>query len=98
MIYVDWNYLKGLVTLEDDWFHFKGKLSSNPMEKDIYATPRSIDYSLLMCQLFDMRGRNYSSWAKEHWLCIDCVTDLFTDTLPLWWLDRKRKGKLSSRI
>jgi hypothetical protein len=38
MTYADWDHLKGLLTLGSDSFLFKGKLSDNRMEKDIYAT------------------------------------------------------------
>jgi hypothetical protein len=76
-------------------FRIKGKLLQNRSEKDLSATLYKMDFTLLMHQLFYMRGYKYRNWKKEDWVCKDCAAELFTDTLPFWWLDYKRKGKLN---
>jgi hypothetical protein len=46
-------------------FIIKGKLSQNWVEKDLPATVYDMDFTLLMHQLFDMRGDKYRNWHKE---------------------------------
>jgi hypothetical protein len=62
--YADWDFLKGYLG-PDYEFLLKGQLSKNRADTDLYDTLRRIDYSMLMCQLFDMRGSDYSNWAKK---------------------------------
>ena len=73
-------------------FLFPGKLYENRAEAALYKTLRSMYSSTLMHQLFDSKQDTYQEWSKEDWICFNCLLSFFRDTLPIWWLDKKRKG------
>jgi len=89
----NWDFLKGFLWCDLGFKYLvKGQLAKNQAERGLHNILCKMDYSMLMCQLFDMRGSEYSNWAKEDWVCYNCVSEFFIDTMPFWWLERKREA------
>lgn len=70
----------------------KRKLLGNRSEKQIYPTLHQMDSSTLINKLYGSKQTPYQSWTKDKWACTWCLHKFFWDTVPFWWLDRKRRG------
>ncbi|KAF8656398.1 hypothetical protein AX16_002582 [Volvariella volvacea WC 439] len=86
----NWDYIRGYIYMELPYY-IPGKLSENQTEIGLSKTLRSMDFLELMTEMLECRGNEYQGWNKQKWVCFDCLGDFFTDTIPAWWLARKRR-------
>ncbi|EGN97470.1 hypothetical protein SERLA73DRAFT_184189 [Serpula lacrymans var. lacrymans S7.3] len=86
----NWDYLRGYI-IADLQFHVPGKVLQNQSDKQLNQTLRNIDYAILMDEMFDSKKDPYLNLSKQDWVCYDCLTELFRDTVLRWWLNRKRR-------
>ncbi|CCM05802.1 uncharacterized protein FIBRA_08036 [Fibroporia radiculosa] len=87
----DWDYLGGMMAA--DYGLLGGVLSQNHAESAMSRTLRQTDFNTLMDALFDSKSEKYAQWSKEDWICLDCYQEFISETMPIWWLKRKRSGK-----
>ena len=90
----DWDFAEGLLKL-DFHMYFKGNLWTNRAE-GISGCLQAVDFPTIMGEMVD--NNQNSNWTKEGWACHLCLSTFFTDMLPAWWLERKKKGRSSSVI
>jgi hypothetical protein len=83
---LDWDDLKGQLDRE---FLVARNLSSNPVEKPLREALDG-DWSRLVHEMFACRRDEYARWSKEDWICTECWSSFFRDTLLQWRLARKR--------
>jgi len=72
---------------------FKGNLVQNAAETtDIsaYFVPHIFNLQAMMYDMFEQPARNDDgnggAWAKEDWLCIECVRAFIKRHKIVWWL------------
>jgi hypothetical protein len=92
--YIDWDFLKGFMGCDFKDL-LKGQLSENRADMGLYDTLRRIDYSMLMCQLFDIRGSDYSNWEKEDWVYV-IIASLTSSEIHCRFGGLDANGKVSS--
>ena len=88
MMLLDWDDLKGQLDRE---FLVARNLSSNLVEKPLREALYG-DQSRLLHEMFACRRDEYTQWTKEDWICTECLSSFFRDTILQWRLARKRRG------
>ncbi|KAF8554851.1 hypothetical protein OG21DRAFT_1484310 [Imleria badia] len=85
----NWDDLKGQL---DRQFLVARHLSYNHVEKSLMRALRG-DWSRLILEMFACKGDEYAQWCKEDWICAECWTFFFRDTLWRWRLAKKRRAE-----
>jgi len=94
----NWCMLKGYMhhTIHTS---LKGMLRKNHTEtRPLRATLDGMGYFTLMDQIFDVdpcKGDTLGVWAKEDWICLDCLNRLLEERLHLWWPTQKNKANVA---
>ncbi|EED81328.1 predicted protein [Postia placenta Mad-698-R] len=87
----NWDYLKGQELIVANYRHLKGKLGLNEQDRAMGKVARAMDCSKLLHELFNVARDPYRNWSRKEWFCHDCIRNLYEDTLPFWWLERKKR-------
>ena len=87
IIISDWDYAEGTLKFDFLW--------TNKAE-GIHDRLQAVDFPTIIGEMVD--NNQNSNWTKEGWVCHLCLLTFFMDTLPAWWLERKRRGRSSSVI
>jgi len=87
----NWDHLKGFLGL-DMILIIPGNLGPNRTEDGLHKALHDMNYAVLMLEMFDSKREAYATWSRSDWVCFDCLRVFLRDTLPFWWLDRKRKA------
>ena len=88
MMLLDWGELKGQLDRE---FLVARNLRLNHAERPLIRA-LSGDWSRLLQEMFTCRRDEYVQWTKEDWICTECWSSFFRDTIWRWRLVQKKKG------
>lgn len=84
---LDWDDLKGDLDRE---YLVARNLTYNIVEKSIVQA-LSGNWSKLVREMFACKQGEYAQWSTEDWICAECWSSFFRDTMWRWRLARKEK-------
>ncbi|KAN0073614.1 hypothetical protein V8E55_012221 [Tylopilus felleus] len=87
MMLLDWDDLKGDLDRE---YLVARNLTYNIVEKSIVQA-LSGNWSKLVREMFACKQGEYAQWSTEDWICAECWSSFFRDTMWRWRLARKEK-------
>lgn len=88
IVLLDWDDLKG--RLDRDSL-VAGNLPFNYVEQPLIGALKG-DWSRLLHEMFACRCGEYAQWSKEDWICYECWSSFFWDTMWRWRLVQKKRG------